>query len=284
MKKLFTMIRRGNLEEVNRILTKKPELLSCTAKAPPKKDVGQSPLMVAIKSDNLEVAQLLLDLGADVNFQDEPNPYDPYGLSTPIWLDALGQCYLRAKDTVSERSKARTRQYFQLLCRLLDMGMDPNQKMNKGLYYYAGPPRNAWVAALDEYEHWAVKSWSSYSREREEIQNQQLRGLTKAILDVLLAHGVDIYDFTFHPQEDVTCVLRNLALNRDIREGIRVGREYELKYCPQWFELKWSPMESILRPYYAKDNPYYGAEVSGDRKLFFEQLERQYQEAVKEGA
>lgn len=77
MKKLFTMIRQGNLEEVNRILTKKPELLSCTAKAPPKKDVGQSPLMAAIKSDNLEAAHLLLNLGADVNFRDKPNPYDP---------------------------------------------------------------------------------------------------------------------------------------------------------------------------------------------------------------
>ena len=49
MKKLFTMIRRGNLEEVAAILDKKPELISCTAKQPPKKD------------DNLEVGRELLD-------------------------------------------------------------------------------------------------------------------------------------------------------------------------------------------------------------------------------
>lgn len=54
------------------LLDKKPELISCTAVAPPKKDNGQSPLMVAIKSDNLEVAHLLLDRGADVNFRDLP--------------------------------------------------------------------------------------------------------------------------------------------------------------------------------------------------------------------
>ena len=58
-----TIIRRGNLEAVAAILDKKPELISCLAKAPPKKDDGQSPLMVAIKSDNLEVAHLLLDRG-----------------------------------------------------------------------------------------------------------------------------------------------------------------------------------------------------------------------------
>ncbi len=63
MKKLFVAIRRGNLEEVAAILDKNPDLISCLAKAPPKKDDGQSPLMVAIKSDNLEVAHLLLDRG-----------------------------------------------------------------------------------------------------------------------------------------------------------------------------------------------------------------------------
>lgn len=58
MKKLFKMIRQGNLEEIKRILEKKPDLIACTATAPPKKDDGQSPLMVAIKSDNLEAAHL----------------------------------------------------------------------------------------------------------------------------------------------------------------------------------------------------------------------------------
>ena len=63
MKKLFTMIRQGKLEEVAKLLDKNPALISCTATAPPKKDDGQSPLMVAIKSDNREVAHLLLDRG-----------------------------------------------------------------------------------------------------------------------------------------------------------------------------------------------------------------------------
>lgn len=63
MKKLFTAIRQGKLDEVTAILDKKPELIACLAKAPPKKDDGQSPLMVAIKSDHLEAAHLLLDRG-----------------------------------------------------------------------------------------------------------------------------------------------------------------------------------------------------------------------------
>ena len=43
MKKLFTAIRRGDLEEVAQILDRRPELIACLAKAPPKKDDGQSP-------------------------------------------------------------------------------------------------------------------------------------------------------------------------------------------------------------------------------------------------
>lgn len=45
MKKLFTVIRQGRLDEVARILDKNPDLIACLAKAPPKKDDGQSPLM-----------------------------------------------------------------------------------------------------------------------------------------------------------------------------------------------------------------------------------------------
>ena len=149
MKKLFTAIRRGKLDEVAAILDKKPELIACLAKAPPKKDDGQSPLMVAIKSDHLEAAHLLLDRGADVNFQDAVNPYG-FNFSAPIWYDAVVQCFLRAGDHVSEERKERTKGYFLLLRRLLDMGMDPNRKTSHGL--------NAWQHALEQYDQFARKS------------------------------------------------------------------------------------------------------------------------------
>ena len=68
MKKLFTAIRKGDIETVRELLEKKPELISCTAKQPPKQDDGQSPLQVAIKSGQFEIAHLLLDLGADLDY------------------------------------------------------------------------------------------------------------------------------------------------------------------------------------------------------------------------
>ena len=267
MKKLFTMIRRGNLEEVAAILDKKPDLISCLAKAPPKKDDGQSPLMVAIKSDNLEVAHLLLDRGADVNFADAINPYGN-NFGAPIWYDAIGQCFLRAGHTVGpgpERSKG----YFLLLRRLLDMGMDPNQKTS-----YGG---TAWQHALEQYDEFAHDSFPSYRVETAKEENRRLREMLKAVLDELLKHGVDIHDFRPPNKEGlshVSVILRNMEEGRELLDGLRGldpdsdmfkphtetyrGKErlvtpyYNAEDYRQMYEIKWRELEPVLRAYYEK--------------------------------
>ena len=87
MKKLFTAIRQGDAATVCALLDKKPELIACTAKAPPKKDAGQSPLQVAVKSGNLEIAHLLLDRGADVNFMEAEDCGNEWRM--PVVQDAI---------------------------------------------------------------------------------------------------------------------------------------------------------------------------------------------------
>ena len=239
MKKLFTAIRQGNLDEVTRILDKNPDLISCLAKAPPKKDDGQSPLMVAIKSDNLEVAHLLLDRGADVNFQDAPT--QPHNESAPIWYVAVGQCFMRAGHIVSDHTS-----------------------------------RNAWQTALDQYNQFARGTYPDYYVEESKAGNRQLREMLKAVLDELLKHGVNIHEYelpeTFLPITSI--LLRNLEDGRELFEGFpgldpdsdvfkphtitHRGREqviqpsltvadYRLQY-----ENKWSELEPVLRAYYSK--------------------------------
>ena len=68
MKKLFKAIRNGDFNEVKEIITKKPELVNCVAKQPPKKDDGQSPLQVALKTGNFEIAKYLIDMGVILFF------------------------------------------------------------------------------------------------------------------------------------------------------------------------------------------------------------------------
>ena len=279
MKKLFTMIRRGDLEEVARILDKKPALIACTATAPPKKDHGQSPLMVAIKAGRPEAANLLLDYKADVNFKEQPNPYDPYGQSAPIWLDALCQCVHSARQVVTadgniiteekeRQSIQRAETWFALLRRMLELGLDPNQKAEKS-HYYAGAPRNAWVGVLDEYDYFARENLSGWSYALYSEDNRRLREMCRAIFDLLLKHGVDIHDIPEGEQDTRALLLRNISEGRELLEGfpnLEPREPYPVTYrgkttmvtplSPEKnrkrYETKWGEMADILRPYYQK--------------------------------
>ena len=87
MKKLFTAIHKGDLDTVQKLLDKDPALIACTAKKPPKNDDGQSPLQVALKSGQLEIAVFLLDRGADVNFIESPDCVNDWRM--PVLQDAI---------------------------------------------------------------------------------------------------------------------------------------------------------------------------------------------------
>uniref|UniRef100_UPI00405778DA ankyrin repeat domain-containing protein n=1 Tax=Agathobacter sp. TaxID=2021311 RepID=UPI00405778DA len=273
MRKLFKMIRNGQIEEVKGILDRKPQSISSIAKAPPKKDHGQSPLMVAIKSDNVEVAHVLLDYGADIDFISHPTPYERHDIYGTIWQHAIGQCFLRAKGSQWDYKRERTEQYFELLCRLADMGIDFNRKMiiPDGIM----ENKNAWRYTLYQYWEYVNSGYGSYGLE-EKQENQYLLEWTKRILEVLFSHGANIYDFDIsvdakHRNYDmVNNIIRNMTFNRKIYEHIK----FDEPECPGWkgFEIMWLPLEGILRPYYAKDNPYYGAKVSAERKAFFERM------------
>lgn len=259
MKKLFTAIRQGKLDEVAAILDKHPELIACLSKAPPKKDDGQSPLMVAIKSDNAEVAHLLLDRGADVNFRDAPT--QPYNESVPIWYNAVGQCFMQAGHTVGPGPE-RSKKYFLLLRRLLDLGMDPNQRATSDF-----GSRNAWQYALEMYNQFAHSSLSDYppTRETKLEENCRLGKMLRAVLDELLSHGADIHDYEL-TSANVTILLRNLEEGRELFDGFSglspaikyQGNEHEPPSAPeeeklQQYEIKWRALEPVLRAYYGKN-------------------------------
>ncbi|MBK1810781.1 ankyrin repeat domain-containing protein [Clostridium sp. YIM B02505] len=129
MKKLFIAIRQGDIETVKALLEKKPELISCTAKQPPKKDHGQSPLQVAIKSGNFEVAEYLLDLGADVNFMESESCYE---WRMPVLQDAIMAAVRCSRWNTNDEirgfcefnSKEKATAAFHILKRMLHMESD----------------------------------------------------------------------------------------------------------------------------------------------------------------
>ena len=78
MQKTFQLLRRGDIEGVRQILDKKPEEVNAVSGDKPKRDQGQSLLQVAIKSGHLDIADLLIDRGADLNFIEEPTELNPF--------------------------------------------------------------------------------------------------------------------------------------------------------------------------------------------------------------
>jgi ankyrin repeat protein len=65
----FNAIRKGDLEQVAALIAADKAYLT-VCRAPPKKDDGQSGLQVAFKAGQFAIATLLIEQGADVNFQE----------------------------------------------------------------------------------------------------------------------------------------------------------------------------------------------------------------------
>lgn len=140
MKKLFKMIRQGNLDEVKAIIEKKPEAVNCIAASPPKKDNGQSPLQVAIKIGECEIANYLIDMGADINFM-EAEDDDP-GVRAPVLYDAVRstlECLCYGLKNVETSQKE-----FAIAEKLLELGADANKVASNDL--------TAWDVAVHQLE------------------------------------------------------------------------------------------------------------------------------------
>lgn len=171
MQKLFVVIRQGKLDEVERILSKHPEAVNEVSGPKPKKDHGQSPLQVAFKTGRLEIADYLMDHGADINFMEAPDE-DP-GMRAPVLFDAIScvidsLCY-KAFD-ISENAMLR-------LERMLREGADVNKKASNRMNAVG------WTIWRAEF---IITSPSVYAASQEMVRKQTTR-----ILDLLQEYGAD---------------------------------------------------------------------------------------------
>lgn len=131
MKKLFKAIRNSDLDTVKEIISKKPDLVNCTAKQPPRKDDGQSPLQVALKTGNPAIADYLIDMGADVNFIEDESCCNSW--RTPALHDAINCavmfCRWNTDDFMGFRvfsTKERADEALGVLKKMIDSEADVN--------------------------------------------------------------------------------------------------------------------------------------------------------------
>lgn len=127
IKAFFKAISDSDLNKVSELLNSDKEYLTVCNVAPPKKDDGQSGLQLAFKTGNFEIAKLLIEQGADVNFVETSEVSE---WTAPVLHDsiraAIFNSYTVQKDT-SRFDKA-----FSLLQLMLDKKANPNSTDSYG--------------------------------------------------------------------------------------------------------------------------------------------------------
>ncbi len=171
MKKLFVNIRQGKLENVKAILKKSPELINCASGALPKKDHGQSPLQVALKTGHLNIATYLIENGADVNFMEAED--DDKGVRAPVLFDAI----IATIDSLCYEQIDSSETALKLVQLMIEKGADVNKTDSLG--------RSAMLWAVfrarNIFEH-----PSAYPHVQDKARSQ-----FTCIFDLLIANGAD---------------------------------------------------------------------------------------------
>ncbi len=125
MNKLFKDIRHGDIEAVRAAISKNAAVVNevYNAKAP-KKDIGQSPLQVAIKCGEFEIIDLLLEKGADPDFMEDPSLVPPHSVCMSVLHDAIIGAFI----SLCYKQYGHSEKYMNLIKILLENGADPNRK------------------------------------------------------------------------------------------------------------------------------------------------------------
>ncbi|MBD5482653.1 MAG: ankyrin repeat domain-containing protein [Lachnospiraceae bacterium] len=171
MKKLFKAIRNEDLEAVKAIIKKEPSAIQSIAVPSPKKDIGQSPLQVAVKIGAFEIAYYLMEQGADVNFMEEEA--EGTQLRCPLLQDAIRTALISLCYQQFESSEKGV-ELVQALC---ERGADPNLCASNGF--------DAINLCVSDAEG-ILERQEAYPNIQDVAEQQLIR-----ILDILIAHGAD---------------------------------------------------------------------------------------------
>lgn len=131
MNKLFKDIRHSDMEAVRAAISKNAAIINevYSAKAP-KKDIGQSPLQVAIKCGEFEIIDFLLKNGADPDFMEDPALVPPNSVCMSVLHDAI----IGVFSTLCYKQFSHSEKYVNLIRILLENGADPNRKTSAEVF------------------------------------------------------------------------------------------------------------------------------------------------------
>lgn len=211
MNKLFKDIRHSDIEAVRAAISKNITIVNeiYTAKAP-KKDIGQSPLQVAIKCGEFEIIELLLENGADSDFMENSALVPPQSVCMSVLHDAI----IGVFSTLCYKQYSNSEKYVNLIKILLENGANPNRKTSSKIL-----PIGMAVNRAEQ-----ILCYKSAYPDIQEITKKRLL----EVLDLLIEYGADTEEWLnqdfwgvsnkVHYFEEKMYGINNI----DIREPIRV--------------------------------------------------------------
>lgn len=185
MKKLFKAIRHGEFDEVKAILENYPEAVNEASTPPPKKDNMLSPLQVALKIGEFDIAKYLIEHGADVNYI-EPEDVE---WRMPVIQDAIRAVFF-VYEGITVNIEAADKAT-EIVHDLLERGADPNVLSWRTVVRFGEAEKNPDVDAIGECiagVHQFVSASNGRTLERRDMVVERFNYL----MDLLLEHGADI--------------------------------------------------------------------------------------------
>lgn len=203
MKKLFQAIRKKDIAQVKQIIEAKPELVNCVAKQPPKKDDGQSPLQVSLKTGAFEIAEYLIDKGADLNFMEDSSCCNAW--RAPVIHDAINAAVMRSRWNTNDKilgfrvfsTEQEAKKAYRILEKMLELGADINALDSYG-------NSGIWRFCLQAAQILPSYNYSSHCESDDRIFTKELEEDLTRILHLLSQYHAD---FSYAPPNTKLSVL-----------------------------------------------------------------------------
>ncbi len=196
MKKLFNAIRHGDFDEVKSILETYPEAVNEAATPPPKKDTALSPLQVALKIGELDIAEYLIEHGADVNYIEPEDKVEEPVWRMPVIQDAIRAVFF-AYDGIEPKPE-KADKAAEIVRELLERGADPNALSWRTIEKFGERETNPDLCPIGECVSGVggfVNSSNARNLERRDMAVEKFNYL----MDLLLSHGADFEAWANRP-------------------------------------------------------------------------------------
>lgn len=222
MKKLFQAIRKKDIEQVKQIIQQKPELVNCVAKQPPKKDDGQSPLQVSLKTGAFEIAEYLMDMGADLNFMEDASCCNAW--RAPVLHDAINAAVMNSRWNTNDSimgfrvfsTKQDADRAYRVLERMIASGADVNALDSYG-------SSGIWRFCLQAAQILPAYNYSTHCESDNRIFTRELEEDLTRIVSLLSLHHADFSYVSPNTKLSVMDFYKEGAVARLLKKTVNGG-------------------------------------------------------------